>query len=338
MSIVRAERRRLLKRRFTRYMLLIGVVILAAVAAGVFFTNQKPGPAALATAQAKAESNYQDNMRYWQNGGKADCERMAKEAAEQKGVAVNADEMCVGPRREDFQAEWYMPSSFDFKHEFPAMITVWAAIMALIGFVVGASYVGAEWNSGGMMNLLLWRPKRAVVLGAKLGTLLGLTTAWSLLMGAAWTGAMWLTGTARGTTDGMTSGTWQSLGLTGLRGLGLILALTTIGFTLASLGRHTAMALGVAAAVIVVFQFGVGIVLSLAGVRYVEAYLLPTHMIAWMDKEYTISDYRSCDFSTGNCEPETLTLTWANTGTITAIILAVLVAASFWSIKRRDVA
>ena len=38
-----------------------------------------------------------------------------------------------------------------------------AAILALVGFVIGASFVGAEWSTGGMMNLLLWRPKRLTV-------------------------------------------------------------------------------------------------------------------------------------------------------------------------------
>ena len=56
------------------------------------------------------------------------------------------------------------------------MITTLAALLALVAFVIGASFVGAEWNSGGMMNLLLWRPQRLQVLGTKLAALLvGLT-------------------------------------------------------------------------------------------------------------------------------------------------------------------
>ena len=38
--------------------------------------------------------------------------------------------------------------------------------------MIGASFVGAEWNSGGMMNLLLWRPQRLKVLSTKLAALL----------------------------------------------------------------------------------------------------------------------------------------------------------------------
>ena len=41
MSLFRTELRRLTKRRFTRYMTLLGLLVLAAVVVGVFFTNQK---------------------------------------------------------------------------------------------------------------------------------------------------------------------------------------------------------------------------------------------------------------------------------------------------------
>jgi len=51
------------------------------------------------------------------------------------------------------------------------MVTTFAAVLALVAYIVGASFVGAEWSSGGMMNLLLWRPRRLQVLGTKLAVL-----------------------------------------------------------------------------------------------------------------------------------------------------------------------
>jgi len=56
---------------------------------------------------------------------------------------------------------------------------------------------------------------------------------------ALWTGAFWLTAVLRGSTDGMTSGTWQSLGLTGLRGVGLVLAagIVLLGYAAATAPR-----------------------------------------------------------------------------------------------------
>src|SRR4029450_12136636 len=66
MSLVRAELRRLVKRRFTRYMLLIGVLVLAAVAVGTFFSHQKIGPAQMAAAERSAEREYQLQVQFSQ--------------------------------------------------------------------------------------------------------------------------------------------------------------------------------------------------------------------------------------------------------------------------------
>ena len=79
-----------------------------------------------------------------------------------------------------------------------------------------------------MMNLLLWRPKRLTVLGTKLAAVLTTLTGVTVVLGALWTLAFWLIGTYRGTTAKVTSGVWQSAGLTGLRALGLILAVGAV--------------------------------------------------------------------------------------------------------------
>src|SRR5690606_7686101 len=130
-----------------------------------------------------------------------------------------------------------------FRTAFPEMNFLLAGLLALFAFVVGASFVGAEWRSGGMTNLLLWRPRRLEVFGAKLAALLGVVFGLTVLLSALWTGAFWLVATYRGITDTMTSGVWQSIGLAELRGLAMVLAAGTAGFALASLGRHTAMAM-----------------------------------------------------------------------------------------------
>ena len=64
------------------------------------------------------------------------------------------------------------------------MIVLFGGMLALFGFAVGASFVGAEWHSGGMMNLLLWRPRRLALLAQKLGALLLSVLASGLALGA----------------------------------------------------------------------------------------------------------------------------------------------------------
>src|SRR5690606_8266356 len=181
MNLFRAEWRRLFKRRITVGTLLGVVVVLGLVAGGIANSNQKIGPEALAEAEAAAQAEYEEQLRWHEetiDDQVAQCreEQAAAEAAGEPspwGEGFDCEMLREWvPVREDFQAEWYLPPTFSFRDGFESMIGVFAAILALFGFLVGASFVGAEWRSGGMMNLLLWQPRRLRVLGTKLTTLL----------------------------------------------------------------------------------------------------------------------------------------------------------------------
>ena len=335
MSLYKAETRRLVKRRFTRLFVLGTLIVLATIAVGVFLSNQKIGPAQLAAAQATADRDYQQQLQA------AKQEKASCEAAPGTPSAANYPPDCsqmYTPTPEDFKPEWYMPATFDFRKNFGDMAIVLAALLAMTAFVVGASFVGAEWNSGGMMNLLLWRPQRLRVLGAKLLAFLVGLTALTAVLSAAWTGIFLLVANLHGSTASMTSGAWQSDLLMELRGLALVLVGGAVGFGLASLGRHTAMALGVAMGVIVVFQIGLATVLGLAKVKFLEAYLIPTWGVAWMNKTVKLENSDSCNFSaTNGCQPETLTITWPMVGGVLALVLVLVVGGSMWTMRSRDV-
>jgi ABC-type transport system involved in multi-copper enzyme maturation permease subunit len=334
-SLYTAETRRLIKRRFTKFFVIGSLVVLVAVAAGVFFTNQKVGPAQVAAAQQAADRDFEQVQR------QVAVEKQRCEAAPGTADAANYPADCgqlYTPVREDFQASSYMPATFDFRRSFGDMVTTLAALLALTAFVVGASFVGAEWNSGGMMNLLLWRPQRLKVLGTKLLALLVALTALTAVTSAAWTGIFAVIAQQRGSLASMTAGAWQSFVLTEVRGLVLVLVVGAVGFGLASLGRHTAMALGVAIGVVVVFQFGLGTVLSLANVKFIEAYLIPVWGAAWMSKSVKLENYDACNYSaSGGCQPDTLTLTWQMAGGLLATVVVLVVGAALWTMRSRDI-
>jgi ABC-type transport system involved in multi-copper enzyme maturation permease subunit len=334
-SLYRAETRRLTKRRFTRWLVIGSLAVLAMVAIGVALTNQKVGPVQVEEAKVRATANYQENLRY------AEQELARCQAAPGTADAANYPADCSTmymPTEADYDYHDYMDSTFDFKANFGNMITTWAALLALAAFVIGASYVGAEWSTGGMMNLLLWRPQRLKVLGTKLAALLAGLAALSVVVALLWTGLFVLIASLRGTLDGMTSGAWQSFALTELRGLTLILVAGAVGFGLASLGRHTALALGAVVGAVVVFQFGLVTVLSLAQVKYAEAWLLPTWALAWMDKKLVLQDYNACNFSAiSGCQPPELTLTWPMAGGLMAVVVVLVVGAAMWTMRNRDI-
>jgi hypothetical protein len=330
MSLYKAETRRLTKRRFTRFLVIGSLLVLVAIAAGIFLTNQKVGPAQVAEAKAAAQKDYQRALAQVATD-KQQC------LASPTSPPGSCDQL-YQPTPDDFSYQGYMPSTFEFAKTFRAMVTALAAIFALMGFVIGASFIGAEWSSGGMMNLLLWRPQRLKVLSTKLSALvinLGLLTAVVL---AAWTGIFWLIARAHGTTTGMTAGAWRSLSLTEVRALGLVLVAAAVGFGLASLGRHTATALGVAIGAVILLQFGLVTVLDRANVKFADALLAPYWVQAWMNKSVKIEDWNSCDFSsTQGCQPATLTITWPMAGGVLAVLLVLIVGAAMWTMRSRDV-
>ncbi|OJF10022.1 ABC transporter permease subunit [Couchioplanes caeruleus] len=326
MSLYTAETRRFTKRRFTRFFVLGLLVVLAAIAVGMFFTNEKATPAVVAAAEQEAERAYQNDLVMAAEGNKA--------------CAAQPSSGCMEwtPSREDYRAEHYMPSTFDFREHFGPMATTLAALLAVAAFVLGASFVGAEWNSGGMMNLLLWRPQRLKVLTTKLAALLATLTGLTVVLSAVWTGAFAAIASLRGSLDSMTAGAWQSILLMELRGLVLVLAAGAIGFGLASIGRHTAVAMGVAIGVVVLFQFGLGTVLSLAKVKFLEAYLIPSWMIAWMDKSIELQDWNApCLNSPTGCEPPTMTLTWPMAGGVFAAVVVLVLGTAMWTMRNRDI-
>ncbi|KWV33259.1 ABC transporter permease subunit [Micromonospora rifamycinica] len=336
MSLYVTELRRLAKRRLTRVMLVLLVLGLAGIVTAFGFSSHKLSPAVIAEAQAESDANFRQAVRDWERSI-ADCEA-AKARGEQTedryGPNCGRDWQ---PTPDMFDPKWNLPYQFDFRAEFEIFIAVFAGAVALFAFLIGASFVGAEWSSGGMMNLLLWRPKRLAVLGTKLAAVSTMLTVVTVVLGALWTLAFWLIGTYRGTTAKVTSGVWQSTGISGLRALALILAVGGVAFALASLGRHTSMALGVAVGLGVISEIGIRIATSIAGVRFGDRWVLSTYALAWFQKQWTLIDYRSCEFVQGECTPKEMLVTWQDSALVFGLGTAVVVAAAFWLMRRRDI-
>ncbi|MEV4519448.1 ABC transporter permease subunit [Micromonospora tulbaghiae] len=337
MSLFVTELRRLGKRRVTRLMLVLLVLGLATVATAFSFSSEKLSPAAVAEAEAKANNDYQSAMTEWKRTI-AECEAAqarGENTEERYGPNCGKD---YQPQPDMFEAKWYLPYQFDFRAEFPLFIAVFAASVALFGFIVGASFVGAEWNTGGMMNLLLWRPKRLTVLGTKLAALLTTVFGLTVVLGALWTAAFWLIASQRGSTAKMTAGVWQSIGLDGLRALGMTLLVAAVGFALASLGRHTAMALGAAVGIFAVSEIGIRIAVAVLGVQFGDRYVLSTYAQSWFLKQAELFDYDTCQFSQGACEPATYVVTWQQSAVVFGVALVGALVAAFWTMRRRDIA
>jgi hypothetical protein len=346
-NLARAEWRRLFKRRVTRWLLLFVVGVLGLLVVNTWHSSHRVDEAALREAEEWARADYENFRREFEQvilpEQIEECERVKRAGgAAAEGWPDDCQDLAVvmAPRPEDFSAQNYLPSTFDFRRDVPGLVQPFAWLLAMFAFLVAASYVGAEWRSGGMTNLLLWRPRRVAVLSVKLGTLLTALAVVGVALSALWTAALWLVATNRGVTDTMTSGAWQSFGLTGLRVLALMLVAGTVGFAVASLGRHTAAALGTAIAAFAVGVGGVGAVVYSLDVRFPDRWLWPVYTQAWLERSVKVYDYSApCVVGGpfGACQPPAFEITWQMAGVGMAGLVVLVVGAALWHIRSRDV-
>lgn len=117
------------------------------------------------------------------------------------------------------------------------------AVGALIG---GATVTGAEWQHGTIVTHCTWEVRRARLLSARLLTSFVLATIISSALIALFVLALFPTYLWRGSTAGADADFWRGLGGAVLR-VSLMAGLAAVlGGALASIGRRTTVALGVA--------------------------------------------------------------------------------------------
>lgn len=334
MNLFTAETKRLLARRFTWVMLAVIVGILGMVVLGVALNSQPVTPEALARAEQDADVYRADTERF-----RAECEQEQQDPSGGTGQFPPGIDCAAAFDASQIDAADYLPYVFTFSEESRVLLGVCGGVLALFGFAVGASFVGAEWSTGGMANLLLWRPRRVPLLLTKLGAALAGVLAIGAATALAFLAALWLTARFTGVTGDVTASFWQSLGLTGVRALTLALVTTTVGFALASVGRHTATALGVGVGYLIVGQIGLPIVLSLTEVAKPERYFLSSYVVAWLENGVTMQDFSGCSNSLdgGPCEPVEWQLGMADAAWLGGVVVAVVLGAAVWQMARRDV-
>ena len=127
-------------------------------------------------------------------------------------------------------------------------------ILVIGGWILGASFVGAEWHAGTMTTLLTWEPRRGRVIAAKIAAALVWVFALSLAIQAVLGGVLWLDAVTRGVTAGADAA-WmvETLGVA-LRAAVLATFGAAVGFGFAAIGRNTAAALGVGFAYVVIVE------------------------------------------------------------------------------------
>lgn len=236
-SLLRAETRRFASRRFIRVLLLLAAVGYAAVLLIGFTQYSRTTPEVMADAQRKVDTMFAQNEQF-----RGQC---LADPTRPKGVT--AEEFCGPPMTaENFgEARHFVDSQpFDLAVDGLNGAQGMAFATAALAFLIGATFIGAEWSGRSLVALLFWEPRRTRVMAAKLAVLTGSAVLLAALVQGAWLAGARLLATNRGSTD-VPAGFWGDYLGTAGRGVFVAVVAALLGFGLANAVRHTAAALGI---------------------------------------------------------------------------------------------
>ncbi|MFN2587231.1 MAG: hypothetical protein ABR613_03795 [Actinomycetota bacterium] len=116
--------------------------------------------------------------------------------------------------------------------------------LILVGWLTGASAIGAEWPQRTVTALLTWEPRRGRVLAGKVVAAAAFAALFVAALMAFFTVAMLPAAAANGTFAGVDGAWWADYLATAGRVAAVAAAAVVVGFSLATLGKNTAAGFG----------------------------------------------------------------------------------------------
>jgi ABC-2 type transport system permease protein len=161
------ELRRLIARRLT----VIGVAAVLIITAFLLFATWRDARPLSEAAQRQYQLAFEEAQKDWKLNGaqyQKDCEASYAAAPDPKPPLK---EFCPGPPT----LEQFGKPQTVFAEVMPSLLQGSSYLLVFIAFLIGASFVGAEFSSGSIGNWLTFEPRRLRVYGSKLaGAAIGL--------------------------------------------------------------------------------------------------------------------------------------------------------------------
>ncbi len=241
-SLARAEVHRFAARRLVRLLLALSALLLVGGMVLVALDHAQTTPEIVAEATERRQAALDE-----QEGFRQQC--LQQPVPPDVPAGTTPEQLCGTPATidqlgtvDDFLAK--RPFTLDGVGR-DGLLAV-ATATAGLAFLLGATFVGAEWSTRSMVALLFWEPRRLRVMATKLAVLAGASAVLGVLAQATWLlVARVLIAPTRGTTA-VPDGTWGELLAGAGRGVVLVVLLGLLGFGIANLLRNTAAAFGAA--------------------------------------------------------------------------------------------
>ena len=242
-GLLRAEVHRFRSRRFLWGIIGSGLVALLLGCLIAAQQHHKPSPADLAAAQQQVQTLLREQQAFHD------------QCVSQLPPGAPVEKACPAMDPGQFRAEdLAQVRPFVLAQQLPDGTVGMGALTAAALFLLGATWIGAEWSTRSLVALLFWEPRRTRVLLTKLGVLLIAAAAVAVLAQVAWFGAAEALAATRGTRSGLPVHFYRDLiGAQGRLVLFGVL-MSGLGFALANLLRNTGAALGLMALYLAVLE------------------------------------------------------------------------------------
>ncbi len=322
--LVGIELRRLWWRRLTRYGLLTVAALVAFGMYGTWKMTQPPSP----SDRAFQDQAYHQALRDFSDQV-AGCRTAAEEAQRTGGPGVFECDRIPAP-----SAEMFGPPVATFGGLMPDAVKGTATGSSFLLFLIGASFVAAEFRSGSMATWLTFEPRRLRVAASKLvATGLGALLA-GIALSAFTALGVWVVCLLNG------PDTWApepsaSLSWLVVRGRLMMTAAGVGGATIGFLVRSTAAVVGVVTGYAFVLE---GIIASSWPTW--QPWLIQLNVRAWLEDgaRYVVRDCQSRPAGGLECSSSELTLPLSHAWVYLLALGTALVIVAVMSFRRRDVA
>ncbi len=228
--LILAELRRFTSRRLTQVLTILLLVGIAVT--GVVVGVRSHGPSADELTRAKAERT-------------ASVQRCAERPS---GYGVHPrpgeSDLDACERQLEPIGNWVSDSAFDLNGLRDILLGT-SLLLAAVGLILGASFIGAEWHWGTVATLLTWEPRRVRVLVVKAVACVAAVFVLLLAIEAVFSLVLWFDAATRGITEGTGSAAWlRSVVGMAVRSAAVGAFSAAVGLAVAAIGRNTAAALG----------------------------------------------------------------------------------------------
>ncbi len=266
--LVNTEFRRLAARRFNHVLLASSAIGYLLAVIFLWQSHAKVTDADIAQATAQRDAQIQVFKAQT-----AECLTQPGQTADTCGGYPTADQFPID--------QFLQNQPFTTRDVSPYTMAV-GGFVAMVAFIMAATFIGAEWSSKNIVAWLFWEPRRMRLMAAKLLALTTVLVVLSAIAQLIWGLTARLLLTSRGAgllglNAADAAGFWPDITQTQLRAGLLVIPVGLLGFALANLIRNTAAALGIA---FVYFAVAESLIRALS--PHFQPYLFTVNVAAWI--------------------------------------------------------